>query len=213
MTARILVTLVSALLILLAPTVHARFGQAPPLHDPAPGAPTPTAGEDAAIAPADLLNPDGTLNLNGGVSGALDLDGWRVTLDPQRGPVLTPQADHATSAEVSAPQSASGAWVHLGEVPGALDGAVLDVAVSGGSVYVGGGFAFIGGNPALSHIARWDGAQWHPLGGGLNDWVFALAVSGSDVYVGGAFTDAGGNVNADYIARWDGAQWRPSAAG
>ena len=36
-----------------------------------------------------LLNPDGTLNLSTGASGALDLRGWNVTLDSVRGPILT----------------------------------------------------------------------------------------------------------------------------
>ncbi|MCS7062410.1 MAG: hypothetical protein RMN25_14795, partial [Anaerolineae bacterium] len=47
-------------------------------------------------------------------------------------------------------------------------------------------------NVNADYIARWDGAQWHPLGGGLNSTVLALAVSGGQVYVGGWFTDAGG---------------------
>src|SRR5689334_7878366 len=38
-----------------------------------------------------LLNPDGTLKLNIGFVGTLDLHGWNVKFDSKRGPVLTPQ--------------------------------------------------------------------------------------------------------------------------
>ncbi|MCS7290653.1 MAG: hypothetical protein NZ699_16145 [Roseiflexus sp.] len=67
-------------------------------------------------------------------------------------------------------------------------------------MYVGGKFTNAGGVPNTSRIARWDGAQWRPLGGGVNSTVYALAVSGSNVYVGGKFTNAGGNHRADRIA-------------
>ena len=144
--------------------------------------------------PADeLLAPDGTLRLDGAVTGTVDLSGWHVTLDPELGPVFHPQ---------------SFTWEHLGTRPGTLNGTVHAVAVSGSDVYVGGGFTDAGGNPNADYIARWDGSAWQALGNGLNDGVFAVAVSGSNVYVGGGFTDAGGNPNADYIARWDGSAWQ-----
>jgi trimeric autotransporter adhesin len=84
---------------------------------------------------------------------------------------------------------------------------VLDIAVSGKDVYVGGSFTEAGGESA-SHVARWDGNRWHPLGAGLNDRVEALAVSGDDVYAGGFFSRAGGEP-ARHVARWDGSQWHP----
>ncbi|MGQ9927994.1 MAG: hypothetical protein ACUVS4_14120, partial [Chloroflexaceae bacterium] len=87
------------------------------------------------------------------------------------------------------------------------------IVVSGSNVYVGGRFTNAGGNPNANYIARWDGAQWHALGSGVNTAVSAIAVSGSNVYVGGRFTNAGGNPNADYIARWDGAQWHALGSG
>jgi hypothetical protein len=149
--------------------------------------------------PADeLLAPDGTLRLDGAVAGAVDLSGWHVTLDPELGPVFHPQ---------------SFTWEHLGTRPGALNNAVLAVAVSGSDVYVGGGFTDAGGNPNADYIARWDGSAWQALGNGLNSWVSALAVSGTNVYIGGFFTDAGGNPNADYIARWDGSAWQALGGG
>jgi hypothetical protein len=45
-----------------------------------------------------LLNSDGTLNTSAGVSGAIDLRGWSVTLDSARGPILTHDAPAAPNA-------------------------------------------------------------------------------------------------------------------
>jgi hypothetical protein len=147
---------------------------------PAPSVPPDSSDVGAAIVatmddedddapqtiPADeLLAPDGTLRLDGAVTGVVDLSGWHVTLDPELGPVFHPQ---------------SLTWEHLGTRPGALNNAVLAVAVSGTDVYVGGVFTDAGGNPNADRIARWDGSAWQALGGGLNDTVFAIAVSGSD---------------------------------
>ena len=52
---------------------------------PATPAAATTAADAAAplISPATLLNPDGTLRLDGSFSGALDLDGWQVRMDPR----------------------------------------------------------------------------------------------------------------------------------
>jgi WD40 repeat protein len=76
-----------------------------------------------------------------------------------------------------------------------------------GSLYAGGAFTTAGG-VAADFIARWDGAQWHPLGSGMNSTVGTLAF-GSDgsLYAGGWFTTAG-EVDANHVARWDGAQWQ-----
>ena len=197
-----LIALCCALLTPPSPTLRADDGGAPG------DAPTPTARAEEGVEPTDLLNPDGTLRLEAGVSGALDLAGWQVTLDPQRGPVLAPQG-----AGLSAPQSGGGGWLNLGSVPGVLDNRVYALAVSGGDVYVGGAFTDAGGDPNADYIARWDGSAWRALGGGVNGRVSALAVSGGDVYVGGLFTDAGGDPNADHIARWDGSAWRALGGG
>jgi len=173
----------------------------PPTVVPAPSVPPDSSDVGAAIVatmddeddgapqtiPADeLLAPDGTLRLDGAVTGAVDLSGWHVTLDPELGPVFHPQ---------------SFTWEHLGTRPGALNDTVSAVAVSGSNVYVGGAFTDAGGNSNADRIARWDGSAWQALGNGLNGTVLAVAVSGSNVYVGGFFTDAGGNPNADRIAR------------
>ena len=156
---------------------------------------------NAAAAPfpsrpaEQLLNTDGTLNVNTGWSGALDPHGWQVTLDAERGPLLLPAG--SSPSEVSA-----NIWMALGT--GAND-SVSAIAVSGSDVYVGGSFTSAGGVTA-NHIAKWDGSAWSALGTGTSGFVETIVVSGSDVYVGGSFTSAGG-VAANHIAKWDGSAW------
>jgi hypothetical protein len=90
-----------------------------------------------------------------------------------------------------------------------------DAAGAGPALYAGGFFNTANGAPA-NYIARWDGATWTPVGGGLNGQVFALAVfddgSGPALYAGGAFVNAGGQP-AQFIARWDGASWSSVGGG
>ncbi|HEV8113871.1 MAG TPA: hypothetical protein VGR31_13935 [Planctomycetota bacterium] len=81
---------------------------------------------------------------------------------------------------------------------------------SGPALYAAGSFNTAGGTPA-SNIAKWNGAGWSALGGGLSDVAYALAVyddgAGRALYVGGSFVDAGG-VHVWNVARWDGATWQ-----
>jgi len=89
--------------------------------------------------------------------------------------------------------------------------AVSALAIGGGNVFAGGNFTNAGGITA-SNIARWDSANWWPLGSGLNGAVSAIAINGSDVYAGGNFTSAGG-VNATNIAHWNGSSWSALGTG
>ncbi len=88
----------------------------------------------------------------------------------------------------------------------------LDVAPNG-DLYIGGNLTAMGA-VSTRYIARWDGSQWYPLGGGVNNIVQAVAVdpSSGDVYAGGRFWRAGG-VSANGIARWDGSQWHALGSG
>ncbi len=92
--------------------------------------------------------------------------------------------------------------------------AVLD-AGSGPALYAGGRFDGAGG-VAASHLAKWDGQTWSPVGAGVNNFVTTLAVSddgsGPALYASGAFTVAGG-VDAVRIAKWDGKQWSAFGSG
>ena len=110
-------------------------------------------------------------------------------------------------------------WSSVG---GGLTGAaVRAMAVhddgSGESLFVAGSFTNAGG-VTVSNVARWNGAQWHALGAGLNGIVNALVShddgSGAALYAGGDFTHTGDGVTAlNHIAKWDGASWSPVGAG
>jgi hypothetical protein len=172
----------------------------------------PISAQLDMLPAAPLLNADGTLNLQTGASGMVDLAGWRVSLDPQRGPVFAPEA----------PTSA--AWSALGN---GMNGIVNTLAVSGSDVYVGGLFTQICGNAACNsgnstanHVAKWNGSAWSALGNGVDGNVDALAVSGSDVYVGGNFTQIcgnaacnSGNTTANRVAKWNGSAWSTLGSG
>jgi len=100
----------------------------------------------------------------------------------------------------AAPLPASGGWAPLGTAPSPLNAPVRALAVAGADLYVGGEFVNAGGVRNANGIARWDGQQWHPVGGGLTGPVFALAVRGTEAYAGGNFVTAGGDPRANFAA-------------
>jgi hypothetical protein len=77
-----------------------------------------------------------------------------------------------------------------------------------------GGIFTTAGDAVTRNVARWEGAAWAGLGGGLNGPVQASTVFDDDgtgphapaLFVGGDFTSAGGRP-ANRIAKWDGASW------
>src|SRR5439155_7352629 len=80
-------------------------------------------------------------------------------------------------------------------------GAVHVIVPSGNTVYVGGGFTQIGGQPRR-HVAALDAASglatnWDP---NANNEVRAMALSGSTVYMGGWFSTMGGEQRAGLAA-------------
>ncbi|MFO1009944.1 MAG: hypothetical protein U1F29_07770 [Planctomycetota bacterium] len=110
------------------------------------------------------------------------------------------------------------AWSALG--PGLNNSALAIEAFDSGTglqVHAAGAFtATQGGGTALARVGRFDGAQWHALGAGMNDVVSALAVfdegAGPRLFAAGVFTQADG-APANRIARWDGASWSAVGAG
>src|SRR5262249_1938716 len=107
-------------------------------------------------------------------------------------------------------------WSNMGF---GFDSTVAALAVSGTTVYAGGGFTNVIGPPftfPVNHIAMWDGFNWNALGSGVNvnGNVNVIAVNGSSVYIGGTFTNASG-VTANRIAMWDGdsATWNSLGTG
>ena len=121
-------------------------------------APNAASGASAPVARPlrkPQVNPDGTLDLSSGLNGALDLHGWQVALDPQRGPIFTqpsgglPQTPHAsTTAQVSQTLAAPQPPPFWLGTPNMGLGSVYDVvsalAVSGNDIYVGGSFSQTG---------------------------------------------------------------------
>jgi len=106
------------------------------------------------------------------------------------------------------------AWLPLGQGTNGTVAALAEFdsgAGNGPELYAAGGFGLAGGGLA-SHIAKWDGASWSPLGLGVDGWVSSLAVfddgmgGGPALYVGGSFNMAGGQP-ASRIAKWDGRGW------
>jgi len=78
---------------------------------------------------------------------------------------------------------------------------------SGPALVVVGNFTAADGR-AARYVARWDGAQWSPMGQGLAAPGIALAVhddgSGPALYAGGGLIPA---THAPSLARWDGVDW------
>lgn len=71
-----------------------------------------------------------------------------------------------------------------------------------GQVFAGGEFEEIGGLP-FSHIAMWDGTNWHDVGGGVNGDISTMLIRGDDLYVAGGFSIVGKNISAVRIAKWN----------
>ena len=102
-------------------------------------------GYAQALPVQELLNPDGTLNLETGISGCVDISGYQVLLDAERGPVFVPlaagiagigqegatalSAPH-TDQEALAPMAVGEPWSALGT---GMNGRVDALAVSNGT--------------------------------------------------------------------------------
>src|SRR6202158_5493601 len=149
-----------------------------------------------------------------------------TVFDDGRGPALYAGGRFATAGgvEVNGIARWDGTqWSALGGgVTGGASAAVYALTVfddgRGPAPYAGGNFTIAGGLE-INRIARWDGAQWSAVGGGMgpnNTSVSALTLfndgSGLALYAGGSFTIAGG-VPANHIARWNGTQWSPLGSG
>ncbi|MFO0836059.1 MAG: hypothetical protein U0638_13895 [Phycisphaerales bacterium] len=99
------------------------------------------------------------------------------------------------------------------------DGAIWSFATWNNDLYVGGGFANIGGVGA-SCIAKYDGTTFTPLAAGITgDFapnVFAMTVyddgNGPALYAAGRFNNVDGQ-NIQLLARWNGSTWSKVGTG
>ncbi|MFN0150130.1 MAG: hypothetical protein ACKVU1_05360 [bacterium] len=109
-------------------------------------------------------------------------------------------------------------WAPLGV--GLENGSAADVyalAEYAGSIFAGGDFDY-SGSQSMLHVARWDGAEWRALSGGIGGSggftaVHALLPYGDGVVVGGRFTSVGDAVDANDIALRTPSGWSAFGAG
>lgn len=166
----------------------------------------------------------GWSTLGSGMDGSV---GTFVVFDDGTGPALFVGGSFTTAGGVFTPGIAKWDGTTWSAVGGGISGGgfsdtVSDMIVwndgSGDKLYVTGDFTDAGGVP-VSHFARWDGATWESVGGGLSgnlDVGYVLHVhddgTGPALYVGGDF-DFGGATLLNRIGRWDGSTWTPLAGG
>jgi hypothetical protein len=108
-------------------------------------------------------------------------------------------------------------WAPLGE---GLDAGPLSLETfddgSGPALHAAGFFSRSGARVLPGGVAKWDGAEWQPLGAGLGGFAMSLRAfddgSGAALYAGGSF-DAAGGLPASNVARWNGAAWAPLGDG
>lgn len=113
-------------------------------------------------------------------------------------------------------------WLPVGsEGPVNLNSAVYALAVhddgTGPALYAAGLFSgLLGDLFAQAGVAKWNGANWVPVGRGVGGSLFALASFddglGSSLYLGGVFPGFGPE-RLGNVARWDGNEWRPLDGG
>jgi len=156
-----------------------------------------------ATSPDSYLNGDGSLRLDGSFSGSFDLDGWNVELDPALGPVFSPVAYEDN-------------WSAVGGSANPVGGYVNSVYINGADVYIGGAFKNVAGIDEADYIARWDGANWHALGGdgsgngALTSQVHDITLANGILYVAGYFAVKNNGMflpGAANLAKWDGSNW------
>lgn len=125
------------------------------------------------------------------------------------------RSDGVTRAVVRAWDGTS--WRDLGEGFTHTSGvpSIETLVVIDGVLYAGGRFTHVGAT-AASNLARWDGAAWVDVDGGLSGGgsglrVLTIAPWANGIAVGGRFTIAGG-VPSTNIALWDTNGWSAAAS-
>ncbi len=103
-------------------------------------------------------------------------------------------------------------WLSLGNGLAGLNSRAFQLAVYNGSLIMGGSFSKnnFPGDPA-NFIAKWNGASWEDIGGGVTDIVSQMFIYKSQLYVmingGNPANHQFGDLHVPYFASWDGTQW------
>lgn len=83
-----------------------------------------------------------------------------------------------------------------------------------GSLIVAGYFHFLADGQNCYSIARWDGANWHPMGSGFSSGtVEALGIDPDGHLIAGGNMAYSGSTVVHNVARWTGASWQPLGSG
>lgn len=167
----------------------ARAQDARPAPDPAGGIPIES-----------LLMPDGTLNREHLLRGAIDLRGYRMLLGPDGEPRFVRDEPSMTSEGtglMEAPVPGDEAWDDRFGPPG-INGPVYALAMVGAELYVGGAFT-IAGNALAANLAVWNGTTWSQVGDGASGPVYVFAIDGEEMFIGGQFLVAGGTTSRSIV--------------
>ena len=159
-----------------------------------------------------ILNPDGTVNLESGISGSFNPAGFQMIYGENGEPIFSPAgAAGGGGGGVTIQSLGNESWDDQFFING-IRGTVYAIAVSNtGDLYVGGAFTGINDDLTIQNFARWDGSSWSALGG-VDGEVDVITVDDTNVYIGGYFTEAGGS-SANCIALWNGSSWSALGSG
>ena len=178
-------------------------------------------------SPAGLLRADGVAKWDGSRWSALGSGKYRAPAAFAKSGTDLYAAGYftndggATSSRVAKWNATDWTPLPSWTTPGADTAQFIEaIAVSGSSIYVGGGSQDPATGAHRGFVQHWNGSGWSQLGSGMTgpSWphrlarVYALAVVNDVVYAGGDFTDAGGT-SASMIARWSGNGWSPLNTG
>jgi|GEM_PF-1465533 len=152
-----------------------------------------------------ILNPDGTVDLDKNFKGSLDISGYCPVFDNGESTRFVEFIYEEIGPE---PGNKNKYWDDLFDfsLPGA-DKPVKDILVTSGvqEIYLAGRLRFVCGVP-VKGIAMWDGEEWSGLGEGIVTDVYTLAMKEGDLYAGGYFGMAGETL-VNSLAKWNGIEW------
>ena len=110
------------------------------------------------------------------------------------------------------------AWHSMDAQSSSFLNSIWDLAVyddgTGEQLFVAGNYVDLNGNPALDHIASWDGTSYSAVGGTIGGAVPLIVLdlhvadlgAGNLLYAGGRFLTIGGGAALN-VASWDGSAW------